>query len=109
MAITLALLIPLHLVDPSVLFLLASNPNDAPQVIPALREWHGGSGAFMLNPASRIVVDAVSAPQLQEAASVFEGDLFQVTGKSLPIVTAGAPQKGHVFLTWRSWAPESGN
>src|SRR5258706_5364826 len=102
MAITLALLIPLHLVDPSVLFLLTSNPNNAPQVIPALREWHGGSGSFMLNPASQIVVDSADASQLQETASVFEGDLFVVTGKSLPVVTANAPQKGDFFLTLKS-------
>jgi hexosaminidase len=102
MAITLALLIPLHLVDPSVLFLLTSNPNNAPQVIPALREWHGGSGSFVLNQASRIVVDAANAPQLQETASVFEGDLFEVTGKSLPIVTTDVPQTGDFFLTLKS-------
>ncbi|MFL5629006.1 MAG: hypothetical protein ACJ788_25785, partial [Ktedonobacteraceae bacterium] len=73
MAITLALLIPLRLVDPANLFLLASNPNDAPLVIPNLREWQGGSGSFTLTPASRIVVDSRYARQLQETAYVFQG------------------------------------
>jgi hexosaminidase len=99
MAITLALLIPLRLVDPANLFLLASNPNDAPLVIPNLQEWRGGSGSFTLNPASRIVVDPAYARQLQDTAYVFQGDLFEVTSNSLPIVTAGAPRTGDFFLT----------
>jgi hexosaminidase len=103
MAITLALLIPLHLVDPARLLSLVPLPNESPLVVPALREWRGGSGTFSLTPASRIVVDATYATQLQETAQAFQSDLFEVTGHSLPIITLSSPARGDFFLTlWNS-------
>ncbi len=99
MLLGMAILIPLHLVDPAGLLLQTSNPNAAPPVIPSLREWHGGSGFFSINLASRLVVDPAYAVQLQETAQVFQADLFETTGYRLPIITLISPASGDFFLT----------
>ncbi len=99
MVLALALLIPLHLIDPAALLSLVPVPNAAPPVVPALREWQGRSGSFSMTSASRIVVDSAYATQLQETAQVFQGDLFELTGHSLPIVTSGSSTQGDFFLT----------
>ncbi len=107
MALTLALLISLRLLTPTGLSLIV--PNTAPQVIPSLREWHGGMGYFAMGINSRIVVDPANAIQLQETAQVFESDLFDVTGHPLPIVTAAAPAASDFFLTFRTTDRGIGN
>jgi hexosaminidase len=71
-------------------------------VIPSLREWQSGSGSFMIDSASRIVVDTTYAAQLQDTAQVFQNDLFHVAGNSLPIASTGSPGLGDFFLTLRT-------
>src|SRR5713226_1081510 len=96
MSITLALLITLSRVVPASFSLIL---NTAPQVIPSLREWQGGTGSFTLSPTSRITIDPAYATQLKDTARVFQSDLSQVTGQSLPIVTTSSPATGDFFLT----------
>jgi hexosaminidase len=93
----LTTIITLRLVD-----LAGSALNAAPMVIPGLREWHGGTGSFSLGLTSRIAVDPPYTAQLQATAIVFQGDLFDVTGRTLPVVTTGSPQPGDFFLTLRN-------
>lgn len=76
--------------------------NPAPAVIPALSEWHGGSGFFALDAGSRIVVDTSSATQLQSTAQTFAGDLALVIGRTLPVVVADTPAAGDLVLTLRN-------
>ncbi len=83
--------------------------NAAPQVIPSLREWSGGSGSFALSSTSRIVVDPSSSEQLLETAQVFQGDLFDVTGYRLAIVVTAAPAAGDFFLTLGTTDSSLGN
>ncbi len=90
----LTVLFPLRLVTPAVLF-----ANAAPMVIPSLREWQGSSGTFMIDSASRIVVDPPYTAQLQDTARVFQNDLFAATGFSLPVTNTGSPALGDFFLT----------
>ena len=90
-------LFPLRIIYPSVLF-----ANSAPEVIPALREWQGDSGSFMIDSASRITIDPTYAAQLQNTAHVFQSDLFTVTGSSLPVVTTGSPNIGDFYLTLKN-------
>ena len=73
--------------------------NPTPQVIPSLREWHGGSGAFALTPTSRIVLDTAADGQLADTARVFAADLTLVMGYALPIVTNSAAEPGDIFLS----------
>ncbi|HEV2235303.1 MAG TPA: family 20 glycosylhydrolase [Ktedonobacterales bacterium] len=70
----------------------------APQVVPALREWHGASGSFALGNGSRIVLDPASAAQLQPTAQVFQKDLGSVTKRTLPIVTSDSTLLGDFYL-----------
>ena len=55
----------------------AQAPDPPPGVVPALREWSPGPGAFRLGAASRIVVDAAS---LAGEAKRLRDDLAAVTG-----------------------------
>ncbi len=90
-------LFPLRVIYPAVLF-----ANAAPEVIPALHEWQGGSGSFMIDSASRITIDPQYAAQLQDTAQVFQSDLLTVTGSSLPVVTTGSPIIGDFYLTLKN-------
>jgi Glycosyl hydrolase family 20, domain 2 len=51
--------------------------NPAPAVVPALREWTGGTGVVYLSPASRIVVDSGS---LADEADQLRDDIAAITG-----------------------------
>jgi N-acetyl-beta-hexosaminidase len=70
----------------------------APQVVPALREWHGASGEFAIGSSSRIVVDPSSADQLQPTAKAFQADLASVAKRTLPIVASGTTLLGDFYL-----------
>ncbi len=97
MVVTLALLITFHLIVPAGLAIVILNPT--PQVIPALREWQGSTGSFMITSTSRIAVDSLYAAQLENTSRVFENDLFEVTGHPLPIVPTNSPAAGDFYLT----------
>ncbi len=90
-------LFPLRMTFPNVIF-----ANAAPEVIPALQEWQGGNGAFMIDSASRIVIDPLYVSQLQDTAHVFQSDLLTTTGSSLPIVTTNPPVIGDFYLTLKN-------
>lgn len=68
-------------------------PNEAPNIIPALQEWVGAEGQFVLDPDANIVVDA----EILEIGEQFAEDLEAVTGASLT-VTTGAASDGDFIL-----------
>lgn len=94
MVLALLSLIPLRLLSPINFW-----QNPAPLVVPALREWHGESGSFVLNSQARILLDPPYAKQLQGTAQVFQQDLSLETGITLPVITASHPGLGNFFLT----------
>lgn len=73
----------------------AANP--APAVVPALREWAGGSGTSTLG--SRIVVDPSDEGQLGPDANTFASDIAEITGSRPAVVVSSRPAPGDVFLT----------
>jgi Glycosyl hydrolase family 20, domain 2 len=103
---------PLRLLDRAVMGVLSlalqGAPNPAPQVIPSLREWQGGSGFFTLRPVARIAVDPSFTAQLEHTAQVFHNDLFAVTGHTLPVVSTASPAAGDFFLTLHTSDPGIG-
>jgi hexosaminidase len=84
-------------------------PNPAPHVIPALRQWRGKSGSFAIRAASRITLDPASAGQLTETARVFQADMAQVAGRTLPVVTTDSPDTGDFYLSLRTAATGLGD
>jgi hexosaminidase len=97
MVLALLSLIPLHLFAPIDIFV-----NGAPPVVPALHEWHGSTGSFVLGDRSQIILDPLYADQLQATALNFQQDLRSETHFSLPIVVARDPGERNFFLTLRS-------
>ncbi|NQX39933.1 family 20 glycosylhydrolase [Pedobacter steynii] len=74
----------------------AGNPK--PFVIPALREWHGGTGALKLTKNSRIIL-ANRDSRLIEVASLLKKDLLVSSGLNLK-VSIGKPEAGDIFLVF---------
>src|SRR6266508_2163295 len=68
----------------------------APDVVPSIREWTGGSGSFELRPPSRIVVDS---GDLAGEAQLLRDDVAAVTGLELPVATGKNPHPGDLFLS----------
>ena len=107
MVVTLALLITFRHIVTAGLAIVILNPT--PQVIPALREWQGSTGSFMITSTSRIAVDSLYAAQLENTSRVFENDLFEVTGHPLPIVPTNSPAAGDFYLTLKITDPLIGS
>ncbi len=97
MALAFLTLVSGNLLAPIILY-----TNPAPPVVPALREWHGGNGSFLLRPDTRIVLDPMYAEQLHGTAQVFQQDLNAVTGKNVPVVAASTPGFDAFFLTLKT-------
>ena len=85
----------------------AQNPK--PKVIPALMEWTGGEGSFVLSPTSRICVDPAYASDLTEGANAFKQDLFDETGLQLEVKTTKTANSGDLLLTLGSTDSSIGN
>lgn len=96
-ALACVTLVSRNLLAPSI---FSTNP--APSVVPLLREWHGGSGSFLLNSDAQIVLDPQYASQLQATAQIFQQDLTAETGLAMPIVVASDPGFGNFFLTLKT-------
>jgi hexosaminidase len=94
LVLALLSLVPFHLLSSTVLFV-----NEAPPVVPVLRDWHGSTGELALGVQTRIIVDPAFAAQLQVPARVFRQDLLSETGLSVPIVEGRVPGAGTIFFT----------
>ena len=84
----------------------AANP--APAVVPALREWTGGTGSFELVPQSRIVIASAASSALATGARTFHDDLQAITGQDLPVVTSDQPRAGDLYLALDDGTPPAG-
>ncbi|MGE7776508.1 family 20 glycosylhydrolase [Chitinophaga sp. NPDC101104] len=77
----------------------SQSTNPVPFVIPGLREWHGGTGAFSLRASSAIVLEPASAQALSATAEVLQQDLRKLTnGTGFPIKT-GTAGAGDILLS----------
>lgn len=86
----------------------AQAANPAPFVIPALREWKGSTGTFILNAKASLVVDPKYATTLTPVAGTFLNDLKILTGNNKFTVRKGAPKNGDIFLTLTANDPSLG-
>lgn len=68
--------------------------NKKPDIIPAIREWAGGTGNFVLKDDAEIVIADES---LSATAEMFQKDLLEVTQKNLKIRN-GEPVAGDIYL-----------
>lgn len=78
----------------------ASTTNPQPNVIPALREWTGGTGEFVLTGSSRICVDPTYADALTPRMNTFKEDLKLInTDLDLDVVSTATPSPGDIYVT----------
>ncbi len=73
--------------------------NQAPFVIPALREWAGGNGVFTLQNRAALVIDAAHSAELTPYVQTFQGDLKLLQPKSNFTIKTGRPSKGDIYFT----------
>ncbi len=76
----------------------AAESNPPPDVVPALRQWTGGTGMFAAKSAD-IVVDEACREKLAGTAAQFAADLKETGLGTHAVRFAAAPQAGHFFLT----------
>jgi hypothetical protein len=107
-AITVLAAVPIVAAAASLIRPAAGAPmeNPAPDVVPSIREWTGGSGRFELRPPSRIVVDS---SDLVGEAQLLRHDMAAVTGLELPVATGKNPHPGDLFLSDRGAPAQVGS
>lgn len=76
----------------------ASAANAAPMVVPTVREWVGGTGAWTATPQSRVVVSAADQPGLTSVVDRLRADLAAENGLALPVAVGASPAAGDVVL-----------
>ncbi|MEU1707608.1 family 20 glycosylhydrolase [Streptomyces sp. NPDC005706] len=72
-----------------------------PPTVPALQQWTGTSGGFVLTPAVRVLADSTYAGTLTDDAQQFAADLSVHTGTTVPVVktTPDQARTGDIVLT----------
>ncbi|WP_328558576.1 family 20 glycosylhydrolase [Streptomyces coelicoflavus] len=70
---------------------------EAPPVLPTPREWRAEPGRFGLAPGARIVLGHADATTAADARR-FAGELREVTGRNLAVVTARTGRPGDIVL-----------
>lgn len=93
---SLILLILCALLSPSIKAAKTVNPR--PFTIPAVHEWRGGEGRFVITRQSRIVC---SDSRLRACAEALSVDLQQVTGQLLSVVELSKAQAGDLQFVFR--------
>ncbi|GAA4412488.1 family 20 glycosylhydrolase [Actinokineospora soli] len=73
--------------------------NAAPAIVPAPREWTGGTGAWTATSASRLVVPAAHQTALSTVASRLRADFAAENGLALPLAVGATPTTGDVVLS----------
>ena len=73
--------------------------NPIPSILPALREWTGGTGRYTLPDAARLVVDEAYATELLPTAQTFLQDLRRVTSLHPEISIASVPDRADIFFS----------
>lgn len=75
-----------------------ANANACPAVIPALREWVGGTGKFQFRKKGKIVLDPAYEKDLKAEADILVADLKELGGWEYSVKT-GVPEKGSIYMT----------
>lgn len=83
----------------SLTIIAQSLVNPAPFVIPALREWHGATGTFVLKNKVSLVVDPSFAAELMPVAKTFAEDMKLAMPRQQATVRTGKPVAGDIYFT----------
>ena len=76
----------------------AEGDNAAPEVLPELQEWKGGTGVFTLSDSSRIIYDS---EELKPAADEMAADFADLTGREITVKAGSESEvnEGDFFFT----------
>jgi hexosaminidase len=69
-----------------------------PRTIPALKAWEPADGAYIFSPQARILLDPVSASNLDITGAVLADDIQQLSGQVLPVLVTDTARPGDVVL-----------
>ncbi|HPE94722.1 MAG TPA: glycoside hydrolase family 20 zincin-like fold domain-containing protein [Bacillota bacterium] len=76
----------------------AAEANDAPTVIPAVREWEGSSGKFLLKDGMKVVLESDS--QLTDGEKGVIAEYFANIAGLTVTVGEGTPKTGDIYLCY---------
>ena len=76
----------------------SAGSNPKPGVIPAIQEWYGYDGSFVLSAASRIVINDAGNVGLRQAAENMQADLKEITGLTLTIAAGGSAGPNDIYI-----------
>jgi hypothetical protein len=76
--------------------------NPVPNVVRSLRGWSCGRGILTLSHGPRIVAGSADETVLADVARTLSGDLADVTGLTVPVVSAPWLRGGGIFLSLQS-------
>jgi len=78
---------------------LAQSNVNPPFVIPALREWHGAEGNFILQDKVTLTLDPAYSDKLTSVARTFSEDLKAMRRGLQCSIRNGAPSNGDIYFT----------
>lgn len=81
--------------------------NSKPFVIPALREWLGKEGYFIVSNKITLAIDPTYQTELKQLAETFINDYTKLLGKKITI-SYSKPQKGNIYITLNNDEPSLG-
>lgn len=77
--------------------------NEKPAVVPALQEWLGGEGKFVPSSDFAVIVPAecanVGSPTLRERAELFAGELSEIFGRKIEVLSQGRHGKADIHIS----------
>lgn len=76
-------------------YTVEASDNEAPQVLPELREWKGSTGVFEATDSARIVY---ADDELKDVAEAFAADYKEIVGKDIAVVKGSTANAGDYFF-----------
>lgn len=76
----------------------AQSTNAKPKVLPELQQWFGRDGDFIIDSASKIVVNPSLGQTYQDMAQAFAADYKEITGNAITVVTGTTPAAGDFYF-----------
>lgn len=80
------------------LFMQVASPNPTPDVLPAIQEWYGYEGDFILTKDTKIIVDDTAQADLMDVAQEFQQDIQEICGFALAIQNGENGSAGNIYL-----------
>ena len=84
--------------DDALIFPSVALPNVKPNVLPALQEWYGTSGSFVMNKETKLLYSAKDQEIVSKAITAMNEDLAEIKGYTLASDIASTPTTNSIYF-----------